>query len=175
MNSAVTMVVLISTTIRRIIGEPIMCSPVDSIDSAIVNLPAEGEGNYRDPTDILGTKFTADNTVHLCDTQLFMYAEELTKVKFTSRGTKLCNDVCVQYRKNMEFHGDIEIQLIQSYCSYIGSEDSNEKIGLEKTCACPYNVRCKQRAEVITYTFQSNCAGFLRVAVFESKFHRFVT
>ncbi|XP_050529391.1 uncharacterized protein LOC126898986 [Daktulosphaira vitifoliae] len=135
----------------------------------------EGKGYFRHPVEILGPKFSDKYLVHLCELHLYTYAEELSKVKFTPRGKKSCLEVCDQYRKNMVVDGVIEVQLLHSYCNYIGTASGDNEIGLDRTCSCPYRVRCQSRARLITYTFEPNCLGYIKVAVYESKFHRYVT
>lgn len=106
-------------------------------------------------------------SINICELELLILSTEVDKVDFTERGKKTCMDVCHQYRINMRIDGSVEIGLTETYCDYTGvtSFKDDPEPDLNSVCTCAYKVGCNQRTKMITYLFESNSAGYLKVKV----------
>jgi hypothetical protein len=96
-----------------------------------------------------------------------LVADTMSEVRFTKRGEKVCVNVCKQYKTNMITDGPVDVTLLQGFCDYSNNEELAERIDLTTTCTCVYRVRCDNKSSMITYSFQANCRGFLKVSVSE--------
>lgn len=113
-----------------------------------------------------GNRFRSSVTTNLCASELLMAADQVTKVRFTYKGAKLCDDVCAQYMQTMRTEGEVEVDLMRSYCDFTGSTYATAgEYDLSSTCTCGYKVRCNQRTKMVAYAFRPNPRGFLKVSV----------
>jgi len=122
---------------------------------------------------LIGPKFPYTKVINLCNVNLYVTADIVSQVIFLDKGSKLCVQVCLQYQKTIQFDGAADISFMKGYCDYIGATDfssvseSSNKYNLNTTCTCAYKIRCNHRTNVIMYTFQTNCHGFLKVSFTE--------
>lgn len=114
-----------------------------------------------------GTKFPTAVAVNTCELELVMSSNEVINVVFTEKGITTCKDVCRQYRTNIRMEGTPEVTLTEAYCDYTGVVvfGDDQEPELSSVCTCAYIVRCNRRTQIISYLFQANSAGYLKVKV----------
>ncbi|XP_022183277.1 uncharacterized protein LOC111042872 [Myzus persicae] len=135
--------------------------------------PPTGDGNFRDPLEILGVKFPESKIIHLCKANVYMYADFVSDVTFPTDASKLCGSVCKSYRESMYTEQGVTVSLINSNCDYTGDtiiveHNANETHpatcpDLSTACVCAYNVRCNRKTKLMKYTLTPNEKGYLRV------------
>lgn len=117
---------------------------------------------------LTGPRFRSPVTINLCSTKLIVFADVVVNVRFTSKGRKICYNVCNQYKAIIAVHGPVDVDFMRGYCDFTGVTDNlNINSDLSSTCTCGYKIRCNHRTKMLTYSFRPNSEGYLRVSVAE--------
>ncbi|XP_025200450.1 uncharacterized protein LOC112598257 [Melanaphis sacchari] len=166
---------IISHPISNNISDEEYLHPAKKNVDGFYSAPPCGEGQFRDPLEILGVKFPESKIKQLCKANVYMYADSISDVHFPPDAVKLCTSVCKCYQESMYIEPSINVTLINSNCDYTGDtiiveHSANETHAatcpdLSTACVCSYNVRCNRKTRLMKYTLTANERGYLRVMV----------